>query len=177
MTDIPRASVHQNPPPITPQFKAGKRVQINNLLEDGSPGPYHACQGVIAMLFRREEDGQPAATVRFSGGVEKKLLLTKLILLAPAEPQERPFFTPPANAPKPPTWAAPNCIMVRGDQLIAGDTLYFSQRANPRRLLRWIDAKTWHGKTLAAPFGVEGNYFGSVSINPAHWYVVERKQS
>lgn len=174
MTDIPRTSVQQTPAPSTPQFKVGQRVQVDNIQADGQPGPYHACQGVIAMLFRTEE-GQPAASILFPGKVQKKMLLTKLIPVQPTPQVERPFFTPPAAAPALPTWAAPNCIMVRGDQLIAGDIVYFSQRANPRHLQRWIDSRTWHGKTVAFTWGREEKYFGSISIDPAHWYVVERK--
>lgn len=172
MTDIHHNSVPSNLTSPTYSFKVGSRVQVENL-KDGKPGEYHACQGTITRIFVHE--GQKAALVRFSTGVEKKLFLTKLIPAKNTPDAVRPPAAPPTPAPKRPVWAAANTIMVRGDQLQPKDLVYFSQVANPRRLGRWINDFTWTGVTLTVQNGFEHPIPGSIAINPAHWYVVERK--
>lgn len=173
MADIRKLSVSQNPPQSTPIFKINMRVQVVNLV-DGVAGPYHGCQGIISVLFRTD-DGEYAAKVMFSGGIEKKMLLTKLIPAEKAPQPERPAPAPMTPAPALPSWAEASCIMVRGDMLQPRDLVYFSKIANPRELQRWVNKTSWHGVTLVEIRGMEERFPGLFTIDPARWYVVERK--
>lgn len=173
MADIRKLSIAQNPQTEKSPFKIHQRVQVVNLI-DGVAGPYHGCQGVISGLFR-SDDGQPAARVMFSGGVEKKLLLTKLIAAERAPAPERPAPAPMTPEPPLPTWAKPGCTMVRGDLLKLGDFIYFTQTANPRELRRWLGNNQWFGYTHANVWDRVEKFPGTISIEPLTWYVVERK--
>lgn len=173
MADIRKLSISVNPPASTPIFKIGIRVQVINLV-DGVAGPYHGCQGIISGLFKTDE-GEAAAKVMFTGRIEKKLLLTKLILAEPTPQPVIPAPAPATPAPAKPIWAAATCIMLRGDQLQPFDIIYFSQTANPRELQRWMNKLTWKGVTIVEIRGRVERFPGLFSIDPARWYVVERK--
>lgn len=173
MADIRKLSITANPPQSTPTFKIGVRVQVINLV-DGVAGPYHGCQGIISGLFKTD-DGQPAAKVMFTGRIEKKLLLDKLVLAEPTPQPVIPAPAPATPAPAKPTWAAVNCAMVRGDMLQPFDIVYFSQIANPRELQRWMNRLTWKGVSIVEIRGMIERFPGLISIDPARWYVVERK--
>jgi hypothetical protein len=173
VADIRKLSITQNPPAEAPQFKINQRVQVVNLV-DGQPGPYHGCQGIISALFKNDE-GLPAARIMFSGGVEKKLLLTKLIAAERAPAPERPAPAPMTAQPSLPTWAKPSCKMVRGDLLKLNDTLYFAQTANPRVLRRWLGDNRWFGYTIANVYKRVEKFPGTIEIEPLRWYVVERQ--
>ena len=176
MADIRKLSITANLPQSTPTFKIGIRVQVVNLV-DGVAGPYHGCQGIVSGLFKTD-DGEPAAKVMFTGRVEKKLLLEKLTHVEPTLQPVIPTPAPATPAPPKPTWAAAMGkahIMVRGDQLQPFDIVYFTQHANPRELQRWLNRLTWKGVTIVEIRGMDERFPGLISIDPARWYVVERK--
>lgn len=173
MADIRKLSITANPPQSTSIFKIGQRVQVVNLVE-GVAGPYHGCQGIVSALFKTD-DGELAAKVMFTGRIEKKLLLDKLTPVEPAPQPERPAPAPATPAPALPSWATYNCIMLRGDMLQPFDIVYFSQIANPRELQRWLNRLTWKGVTIVEIRGMEERFPGLIAIDPARWYVVERK--
>ena len=111
----------------------------------------------------------------FAGGIEKKIALDKLQPVAAPVPFQKPAPAPrSSHIPRLPSWARPNTAMYRGDELAAGDMVYFSPKANPRELQRQVDASTWQGVTIAAYKGFVKRFPGSIDIQPSRWYVVER---
>lgn len=75
-----------------------------------------------------------------------------------------------------PTWAAEGAEMVQGCELKAGDTVYFSEKANPRYLKSNLGAGAWKCVTLADSFGFQKRIPSTCSIDLNRWYVVKRKR-
>ncbi len=92
-----------------------------------------------------------------------------------------------AKAPALPTWAAgvdvywsnPKAYqipqMIHGDELVSGDTLLFSEKANPR-ILRNPVGHGWEWKviTIVDHFGYIKRFAGTATIEPSRWYVTLR---
>jgi len=124
---------------------------------------------VVRILKVFPHENAFAARVRFASGGERTLTLDKLLPFTPFEPS-----TPapaPERAPLLPMWAGQGTVMRRGCDLKAGDTVYFSERANPRLLDYPVSAGEWKGYALAG----SARYATSIYIAAGRWYVVKSK--
>lgn len=154
---------------MTTPLSIGQRVEINNLEAAGAPGPYHGCRAFITRLF--DHDGQPAARVQFTTGVEKNILASKLVPVEvkPAAPAERSESSKPV-----PAWAVGGCRWVLGSELRAGDTVYFSHIANPRVLVNHVSAGNWRGAVVINRYGYTHRIeHQEIVIDTTRWYVVK----
>ena len=80
-----------------------------------------------------------------------------------------------AKAPALPTWAEKGTRMLRGDEMRPGDTIHFTERANPRILRRSLGEGKWLAVTVADYYGYSKRFPGKITITFTRWYVVTRK--
>lgn len=80
------------------------------------------------------------------------------------------------QAPALPYWATNGQVMVKGANLKKGDTIYFSQKANPRYLKHDMGQGKWEVRTLASSFGFDKRIPGTCIVEAERWYVTKCPQ-
>lgn len=152
------------------QFKVNGRAVIN------MPGNTFYHNQVVRILKLFPHANSFAARVRFESGGERTLTLDKLQPFTPyaASIVTRSLQTVESHdvesqPPKLPGWAWQGTTLRQGCDLKAGDTVYFSAKANPRILDYPVSAGEWKGWAVSG----SQRYSTSIYITPSRWYVVK----
>lgn len=144
-------------------FKVNDRAVIN------LPGNKFYHNQVVRILKIYPHDNAFAARIRTASGGERTLTLDKLLPFTPLEPSTPAVNPTTQQPPKLPGWAWQGTTMRQGCDLKAGDVVYFSAKANPRKLDYRVSDTEWKGWAVSGSHHIAT----SIYITPSRWYVVK----
>lgn len=146
---------------------------INDRAVINMPGNKFYHNQVVRILKVFPHDNAFAARIRTASGGERTLTLDKLLPFQPFEPSTPAPQASTQHPPKLPGWAWQGTTLRQGCDLKAGDTVYFSAKANPRILDYQVGTGEWKGYALSG----SSRYSTSIFITPSRWYVVKKAVS